>query len=201
MFISSFWIIAPFKCVVKTELMSSNSAVLLFTGNLRLRLCPEGAAEAKTETLQQTDPCSCLSHSGICPKNTETEPQYSWGCELSLIPILLLRLSFHVAFTFILAWQACWHEIVLSNQYVAIFMPLQTSWRCFAVDNFDSATFKMFLRKRSNITASSLSTPKPKKSVSNHFIHFTVTAIHTQFPVYCTKAKLMQYEATALQYC
>ncbi|XP_038557647.1 potassium voltage-gated channel subfamily KQT member 1.1 [Micropterus salmoides] len=42
---------------------------------------------------------------------------------------------------------------------------IQTSWRCFAVDNFDSATFKMFLRKRSNITASSLSTPKPKKSV------------------------------------
>ncbi|KAG8001206.1 Potassium voltage-gated channel subfamily KQT member 1 [Nibea albiflora] len=42
---------------------------------------------------------------------------------------------------------------------------IQTSWRCFAVENFDSATFKMFLRKRSNITASSLSTPKPKKSV------------------------------------
>uniref|UniRef100_A0A669CFY6 Potassium voltage-gated channel subfamily KQT member 1 n=1 Tax=Oreochromis niloticus TaxID=8128 RepID=A0A669CFY6_ORENI len=40
-----------------------------------------------------------------------------------------------------------------------------TSWRCFAVENFDSATFKMFLRKRSNIPASSLSTPKPKKSV------------------------------------
>ncbi|KAL3993318.1 ADP-ribosylation factor-binding protein GGA [Sarotherodon galilaeus] len=42
---------------------------------------------------------------------------------------------------------------------------IQTSWRCFAVENFDSATFKMFLRKRSNIPASSLSTPKPKKSV------------------------------------
>ncbi|XP_028258325.1 potassium voltage-gated channel subfamily KQT member 1.1 [Parambassis ranga] len=41
---------------------------------------------------------------------------------------------------------------------------IQTSWRCFAVENFDSATFKMFLRKRSNIPAS-LSTPKPKKSV------------------------------------
>ncbi|XP_054868629.1 potassium voltage-gated channel subfamily KQT member 1.1 isoform X2 [Amphiprion ocellaris] len=42
---------------------------------------------------------------------------------------------------------------------------IQTSWRCFAVENFDSATFKMFLRKRSNLPASSLSTPKPKKSV------------------------------------
>lgn len=42
---------------------------------------------------------------------------------------------------------------------------IQTSWRCFAVENFDSATFKMFLRKRSNIPASSMSTPKPKKSV------------------------------------
>ncbi|XP_069021732.1 potassium voltage-gated channel subfamily KQT member 1.1 [Embiotoca jacksoni] len=41
---------------------------------------------------------------------------------------------------------------------------IQTSWRCFAVENFDSATFKMFLRKRSSIPASSLSTPKPKKS-------------------------------------
>ncbi|XP_051234876.1 potassium voltage-gated channel subfamily KQT member 1.1 [Dicentrarchus labrax] len=42
---------------------------------------------------------------------------------------------------------------------------IQTSWRCFAVENLDSVTFKMFLRKRSNIPASSLSTPKPKKSV------------------------------------
>ncbi|XP_033473936.2 potassium voltage-gated channel subfamily KQT member 1.1 [Epinephelus lanceolatus] len=42
---------------------------------------------------------------------------------------------------------------------------IQTSWRCFAVENFDSATFKMFLRKKSNMPASSLSTPKPKKSV------------------------------------
>lgn len=37
--------------VDKSELMSSNSVVLLFTGNLGLRLRPEGAAEAKTETL------------------------------------------------------------------------------------------------------------------------------------------------------
>uniref|UniRef100_A0A3Q3MN34 Potassium voltage-gated channel subfamily KQT member 1 n=1 Tax=Mastacembelus armatus TaxID=205130 RepID=A0A3Q3MN34_9TELE len=42
---------------------------------------------------------------------------------------------------------------------------IQTSWRSFAVENFDSATFKMFLRKKSNTTASSLSSPKPKKSV------------------------------------
>ncbi|KAM3625688.1 uncharacterized protein V6R79_016099 [Siganus canaliculatus] len=42
---------------------------------------------------------------------------------------------------------------------------IQTSWRCFAVENLDSATFKMFLRKRSSIPASSLSTPKAKKSV------------------------------------
>ncbi|XP_008403911.1 potassium voltage-gated channel subfamily KQT member 1.1 isoform X2 [Poecilia reticulata] len=42
---------------------------------------------------------------------------------------------------------------------------IQTSWRCFAVDNFDSATFKLFLRKKSNIPASSLYSPKQKKSV------------------------------------
>ncbi|XP_076012398.1 potassium voltage-gated channel subfamily KQT member 1.1 [Genypterus blacodes] len=41
---------------------------------------------------------------------------------------------------------------------------IQTSWRSFAVENFDSATFKMFLRKRSHLP-SSLSSPKPKKSV------------------------------------
>ncbi|XP_061565210.1 potassium voltage-gated channel subfamily KQT member 1.1 isoform X2 [Cololabis saira] len=42
---------------------------------------------------------------------------------------------------------------------------IQTAWRCFAVENFDSATFKMFLRKKSHAAASSLSSPKPKKSV------------------------------------
>uniref|UniRef100_A0A3B4UT26 Potassium voltage-gated channel subfamily KQT member 1 n=1 Tax=Seriola dumerili TaxID=41447 RepID=A0A3B4UT26_SERDU len=56
---------------------------------------------------------------------------------------------------------------------------IQTSWRCFAVENFDSATFKMFLKKRSNIPASSLTSPKPKKSVSNHPIDFTVAASHS----------------------
>ncbi|XP_058484498.1 potassium voltage-gated channel subfamily KQT member 1.1 isoform X2 [Solea solea] len=42
---------------------------------------------------------------------------------------------------------------------------IQTSWRCCAIENYESATFKMFLRKRSNIPASTLSTPKTKKSV------------------------------------
>ncbi|XP_034437392.1 potassium voltage-gated channel subfamily KQT member 1.1 isoform X1 [Hippoglossus hippoglossus] len=42
---------------------------------------------------------------------------------------------------------------------------IQTSWRCFALENFESATFKKFLKKRSHVTASLLSTPKTKKSV------------------------------------
>ncbi|KAM4631431.1 potassium voltage-gated channel subfamily KQT member 1.1 [Polymixia lowei] len=42
---------------------------------------------------------------------------------------------------------------------------IQTSWRCFAVENPDSATFKMFLRKRPILPASSVSSPKPKKTV------------------------------------
>ncbi|XP_041835968.1 potassium voltage-gated channel subfamily KQT member 1.1 isoform X2 [Melanotaenia boesemani] len=42
---------------------------------------------------------------------------------------------------------------------------IQTAWRCFAVENFDSATFKMYLRKKSHIPASTLSSPKAKKSV------------------------------------
>uniref|UniRef100_A0A3B5AI32 Potassium voltage-gated channel subfamily KQT member 1 n=1 Tax=Stegastes partitus TaxID=144197 RepID=A0A3B5AI32_9TELE len=80
---------------------------------------------------------------------------------------------------------------------------IQTSWRCFAVENFDSATFKMFLRKRSNIPASSLSTPKPKKSVSDHFIGFTVTASYARVSHFIryTEVRLMQSEATALQCC
>lgn len=62
------------------------------------------------------------------------------------------------------------HVAAPADQYMCISTALQTSWRCFAVENLDSATFKMFLRKRSNIPASSLSTPKPKKSVSNQFL-------------------------------
>ncbi|KAL6113548.1 kcnq1 [Pungitius sinensis] len=43
---------------------------------------------------------------------------------------------------------------------------IQTSWRCFAVENFDSVTFKKFLKKRAaHVSASSASTLKPKKSV------------------------------------
>ncbi|XP_071375203.1 potassium voltage-gated channel subfamily KQT member 1.1 [Centroberyx affinis] len=42
---------------------------------------------------------------------------------------------------------------------------IQTSWRVFAVENPDSATFKMFLRKKPILPASSLSSPKPKKTV------------------------------------
>uniref|UniRef100_A0A3B4EXP6 Potassium voltage-gated channel subfamily KQT member 1 n=1 Tax=Pundamilia nyererei TaxID=303518 RepID=A0A3B4EXP6_9CICH len=37
------------------------------------------------------------------------------------------------------------------NFHLTILLSCATSWRCFAVENFDSATFKMFLRKRSNI--------------------------------------------------
>uniref|UniRef100_A0A671Y7E9 Potassium voltage-gated channel subfamily KQT member 1 n=1 Tax=Sparus aurata TaxID=8175 RepID=A0A671Y7E9_SPAAU len=61
---------------------------------------------------------------------------------------------------------------------------IQTAWRSFAVENLDSATFKTFLRKRSNIPASSLSTPKPKKSVCNRFMYFTATASCIRFPAY-----------------
>uniref|UniRef100_A0A665WJX9 Potassium voltage-gated channel subfamily KQT member 1 n=1 Tax=Echeneis naucrates TaxID=173247 RepID=A0A665WJX9_ECHNA len=51
------------------------------------------------------------------------------------------------------------------HQISCYFNAQQNSWRCFAVENFESATFKMFLKKRSNIPASSSTTPKPKKSV------------------------------------
>ncbi|CAL8404975.1 unnamed protein product, partial [Boreogadus saida] len=42
---------------------------------------------------------------------------------------------------------------------------IQTSWRCFAVENPESATFKMFLRKRPALPPSSVTGPKHKKSV------------------------------------
>ncbi|XP_067351750.1 potassium voltage-gated channel subfamily KQT member 1.1 isoform X5 [Channa argus] len=48
---------------------------------------------------------------------------------------------------------------------ISFFALPATAWRCFAVENFDSATFKMFLKRKSNIPASSLSSPKTKKSV------------------------------------
>ncbi|XP_029135037.2 potassium voltage-gated channel subfamily KQT member 1.1 isoform X1 [Labrus bergylta] len=44
---------------------------------------------------------------------------------------------------------------------------IQTAWRCFAVENLDSATFKMFLRKKSSFPTSALFTQNPKKSVKN----------------------------------
>lgn len=106
----------------------------------------------------------------------KTKPGYSRGTGLSQSPRLITET--------ILSCSLCFPPCILSNQFLAVFMPLQTSWRCFAVENFDSATFKMFLKKRSSIPASSLTTPKPKKSVSNHPIDFTVAASHTQFPGY-----------------
>lgn len=94
------------------------------------------------------------------------------------------------------------HVTALADQYMCIFTALQTSWRCFAVENLDSATFKMFLRKRSNIPASSLSTPKPKKSVSNQFLsHQTLFMFSFLLIMWAEvkKKKRLQYEATALQ--
>uniref|UniRef100_A0AAR2KI85 Potassium voltage-gated channel subfamily KQT member 1 n=1 Tax=Pygocentrus nattereri TaxID=42514 RepID=A0AAR2KI85_PYGNA len=43
---------------------------------------------------------------------------------------------------------------------------IQTSWRCFAVENPESSTYKMFVRKRPITTSLTASSPKPKKSVS-----------------------------------
>ncbi|KAJ8252629.1 hypothetical protein COCON_G00219410 [Conger conger] len=42
---------------------------------------------------------------------------------------------------------------------------IQTCWRCYAVENPDSATYKMFLRKKPIIPTSSISSPLPKKTV------------------------------------
>ncbi|XP_067105367.1 potassium voltage-gated channel subfamily KQT member 1.1 [Osmerus mordax] len=41
---------------------------------------------------------------------------------------------------------------------------IQTCWRCFAVENPDSATFKMFVKRRFTLQSSSVSSPKPKKT-------------------------------------
>ncbi|XP_077374952.1 potassium voltage-gated channel subfamily KQT member 1.1 [Festucalex cinctus] len=54
-----------------------------------------------------------------------------------------------------------------NRQIPAAASVIQTSWRCFAVENCDSATYKMFLRKRSNTINSSLATPTPKKLENN----------------------------------
>ncbi|KAG7473831.1 hypothetical protein MATL_G00100160 [Megalops atlanticus] len=42
---------------------------------------------------------------------------------------------------------------------------IQTSWRCIAVENPDSATYKLFVRKRPVVPSSSVSSPHPKKTV------------------------------------
>ncbi|KAL1007641.1 hypothetical protein UPYG_G00089400 [Umbra pygmaea] len=52
-----------------------------------------------------------------------------------------------------------------NRQIPAAAILIQTSWRCFAVENPDSATFKMFVRRRPALPSSSLSSPKPKKTV------------------------------------
>lgn len=101
--------------------MSGNSGMFLFTGNLRLRLRPEGAAEAKTKTLQQTDPCSCLSHSGIQPKNIETDQHYSLGTELSGSPSLIIPTILSYNPYFFLVWHTCWHEILFCATNILLF--------------------------------------------------------------------------------
>uniref|UniRef100_A0A8C7ISW8 Potassium voltage-gated channel subfamily KQT member 1 n=1 Tax=Oncorhynchus kisutch TaxID=8019 RepID=A0A8C7ISW8_ONCKI len=53
-----------------------------------------------------------------------------------------------------------------NRQIPAAAILIQTSWRVFAVENPDSATFKMFVRRRPALLSSSVSSPKPKKTVS-----------------------------------
>lgn len=69
--------------------MSGNSFLPLFTGNFRLRLCPEGAAETEAEALQQTDPRSCLPHSGILHSTN------SRAAQSVAAPALLFTPAFH----------------------------------------------------------------------------------------------------------
>ncbi|XP_034142877.1 potassium voltage-gated channel subfamily KQT member 1.1 [Esox lucius] len=54
-----------------------------------------------------------------------------------------------------------------NRQIPAAAILIQTSWRCFAVDNPDSATFKMFVRRKPALPSSSVSSPKPKKTTKN----------------------------------
>ncbi|XP_066514191.1 potassium voltage-gated channel subfamily KQT member 1-like isoform X1 [Hoplias malabaricus] len=42
---------------------------------------------------------------------------------------------------------------------------IQSSWRCFAVENPDSSTYKLFVRKRPVTSSPAVSSPKAKKSV------------------------------------
>uniref|UniRef100_A0A3P9JXA9 Potassium voltage-gated channel subfamily KQT member 1 n=1 Tax=Oryzias latipes TaxID=8090 RepID=A0A3P9JXA9_ORYLA len=57
---------------------------------------------------------------------------------------------------------------------------IQTAWRCFAVENFDSATFKMFLRKRAHVPVSTSSSPKSKKSVCEYLIYICSSFRYSQ---------------------
>ncbi|XP_030650053.1 potassium voltage-gated channel subfamily KQT member 1.1 [Chanos chanos] len=41
---------------------------------------------------------------------------------------------------------------------------IQSCWRCFAIENPDSATYKMFVKRRPVVLSPSVSTPKPKKT-------------------------------------
>ncbi|CAB1338908.1 unnamed protein product [Coregonus sp. 'balchen'] len=52
-----------------------------------------------------------------------------------------------------------------NRQIPAAAILIQTSWRVFAVENPDSATFKMFVRRRPALPSFSESSPKPKKTV------------------------------------
>ncbi|XP_038841369.1 potassium voltage-gated channel subfamily KQT member 1-like [Salvelinus namaycush] len=52
-----------------------------------------------------------------------------------------------------------------NRQIPAAAILIQTLWRVFAVENPDSATFKTFVRRRPALPSSSVSSPKPKKTV------------------------------------
>ncbi|XP_077569967.1 potassium voltage-gated channel subfamily KQT member 1.1 isoform X2 [Stigmatopora nigra] len=67
---------------------------------------------------------------------------------------------------FALAVQQKQRRKLFNRQIPAAARVIQTSWRCFAMEKSDSATFKLFLRKKSNTLDASLSTPSTKKSVN-----------------------------------
>ncbi|KAJ7994612.1 hypothetical protein DPEC_G00251290 [Dallia pectoralis] len=52
-----------------------------------------------------------------------------------------------------------------NRQIPAAAILIQTSWRCFAVENPNSATFSMFIRRKPVLPRSSVSSPKPKKTM------------------------------------
>ncbi|XP_077450875.1 potassium voltage-gated channel subfamily KQT member 1.1 [Stigmatopora argus] len=67
---------------------------------------------------------------------------------------------------FALAVQQKQRRKLFNRQIPAAARVIQTSWRCFAMEKSDSATFKMFLRKKSNTLDASISTLSTKKSVN-----------------------------------